>query len=403
MTDDQQWQAPGARPLPPPSGPPAPFGRPAEVPGAPPAPTWSPPPAAGWTPPPKPGLVPLRPMTLGVILAGSFQVMRRNPRTTLVPALVVALLLGVASSAGVAVYMGALERSFLAGTSADAAAIGAGGLLAAGLVALLAAALATAATSLLQGVIVGEVARGTVGERLRFGELWAMYRGRFGALIGYTALIVLAVGLAMAIAIAIAIGVVAALAVGATSSTDAVTAALAGFGVTVLTMLGAAALGLWLSTKLAFVPAGIVLERLPIGAAIARSWRLTRGSFWRVLGILLLVQVMIGFATQLISTPVSFIATLGLTLLDPTGATSSSPDSILGTMTAAMILTTAITAIVTAVGLVVQSATSSLLYLDLRMRREGLDLELARYVEARQTGEPVADPYLPPGGRATAP
>jgi uncharacterized membrane protein YciS (DUF1049 family) len=59
------------------------------------------------------------------------------------------------------------------------------------------------------------------------------------------------------------------------------------------------------------------------------------------------------------------------------------------------VLSSAVVAVVTAVGLVLQSATASLLYLDLRMRKEGLDLELLRYVEARQTGAEVADPYLP--------
>ena len=42
----------------------------------------------------------------------------------------------------------------------------------------------------------------------------------------------------------------------------------------------------------------------------------------------------------------------------------------------ALVVSSAIVAVVTAVGLVLQSATASLLYLDLRMRKEGLDLEL---------------------------
>jgi len=29
------------------------------------------------------------------------------------------------------------------------------------------------------------------------------------------------------------------------------------------------------------------------------------------------------------------------------------------------------------------------------MRKEGLDLELQRHVEARDAGQPVGDPYLP--------
>ena len=62
---------------------------------------------------------------------------------------------------------------------------------------------------------------------------------------------------------------------------------------------------------------------------------------------------------------------------------------------AALIVVYAVIAGVSAIGLVVFAATSSLMYIDLRMRTEGLDLELSRYVEARQAGTPVPDPYLP--------
>jgi hypothetical protein len=54
---------------------------------------------------------------------------------------------------------------------------------------------------------------------------------------------------------------------------------------------------------------------------------------------------------------------------------------------------------------VVQSAAVALVYLDLRMRKEGLDLELARYVESVAQGGDVPDPYLAPiafGGYSAA-
>jgi hypothetical protein len=41
--------------------------------------------------------------------------------------------------------------------------------------------------------------------------------------------------------------------------------------------------------------------------------------------------------------------------------------------------------------------SAALLYLDQRMRIEGLDLALARYVDERQRGIAVADPF-PSGG-----
>lgn len=388
VSDDQQWQAPGA-----------PLHRPSAS-GAPsydaPSPTMPPAVAPqGWTPPPKPGLVPLRPMTLGVILGASFRVMRRNPRTTLVPALLLAVLLAVASSAGIAAYFGAIERFTTATDYADANAFLAGSMLILGLAALAAGVLTAVATALLQGLIVGEVARGTVGEKLRFGRLWAMYRGRFPALIGFTALLVLAVVVGVGLVLAVTIGLSVATTMSAGSANDVLGGVLAAFGIAVLGLLGGAVLWAWLGTKLAFVPAAIVLERLSITAAIARSWRLTRRSFWRVFGIQLLVAAMIYVATQIVSTPVSFVLFLVTSLIDPTGASSSSPDAMLGAVTGTMVAVYAITSIVQGIGLVVQSATSSLLYLDLRMRREGLDMQLGRYVEAKQAGIALPDPYLP--------
>jgi hypothetical protein len=39
---------------------------------------------------------------------------------------------------------------------------------------------------------------------------------------------------------------------------------------------------------------------------------------------------------------------------------------------------------------------TALIYIDLRMRKEGLDLQLMRFVDARQAGNAdVPDPYLP--------
>jgi hypothetical protein len=65
-----------------------------------------------------------------------------------------------------------------------------------------------------------------------------------------------------------------------------------------------------------------------------------------------------------------------------------------------------ITIVVGAVGLVMQSAAYTLIYIDIRMRKEGLDLELLHYIEAKQSGvSGVDNPYLPstrPAEAATA-
>lgn len=405
VSDHQNWQAPSGSQPPPPTTPVSPYGG-QPGPAAPAMPLGAPAPAGavppGWTPPPKPGLVPLRPMTLGTILGASFQVMRRNPRTTLVPALIVSVLLALIAGGGTAAYIGAFSRVLDTNDPSDASAFVGGALIIAALTALVTVALAIAAVALLQGIVVAEVARGTVGEKLRLGDLWRQYKGRFGVVVGYTALIVLAILVGTTIVMLLIFGLSAAViagSVGAGPNTpDPAAFAALGFGmfgIFLLAYAGAAVLGAWLGTKLAFVPAAIVLERRSIRASIARSWRLTRGFFWRTFGIMLLVGVMITVATNIVSAPISMLFSLGSVLVDPTGASSTDPSAMLGTMSVMVIVMYAAIAVVTAIGLVVQSATSSLLYLDLRMRREGLDLELARYVEARQAGVDVPDPYLP--------
>jgi len=63
---------------------------------------------------------------------------------------------------------------------------------------------------------------------------------------------------------------------------------------------------------------------------------------------------------------------------------------------------TVVTVIVTAIALIEQSSATALIYIDLRMRKEGLDLELERHVELRDAGHPVDDPYRAPDRAAAA-
>ena len=157
--------------------------------------------------------------------------------------------------------------------------------------------------------------------------------------------------------------------------------------------LGGTVLSLWLSTKLAFVATAIVVERRSIADAVRRSWRLTTGHFWRILGITLLVSVILSFALQIVTLPVSFLAPFASILVNP----NESPEASIVVTLVITVISLALLAVATAVTLVAQSAVPPLLYLDVRMRSEGLDLELQRFVEDRAAGGPVPEnPYLPP-------
>lgn len=344
-------------------------------------------------------------MTLGTILGASFQVMRRNPRTTLLPALVIALFIALVAAGGIALVFGAFSRVFTTTSASDAGAFAAGSFLLALLVGVAASALVLAATAMLQALIIVEISRGTLGERLTFGQAWARARSRLGAIVGYGALLIIAIVVAITLVFVLLGLVTAGLATsaGTTNSSNIGASIAVILGGELLVFLVGGVLWAWLGTKLAFVPSAIVLERLSVRAAIVRSWTLTRGFFWRTFGILILVYAMVYIATQIITVPVQAIVGLGGGLLDPTGVTSSDPQAYLAPLAITFVLLYAVIAFVSSIGMVVESATTALLYLDLRMRKEGLDLELSRFVEARQTGADVPDPYLPRGAVPAAP
>jgi hypothetical protein len=168
----------------------------------------------------------------------------------------------------------------------------------------------------------------------------------------------------------------------------------------VLAGLGAVAVAIWLATKLALVPSAIVLERLGIGAAMRRSWGLTRGFFWKTLGVILLIGLIVYFVTQIITTPIALIGGFVSLLVNPTGLGASASDPSVGQVFLSElginVVSTVVSAVIGAVLAVVQSSAVALIYVDLRMRKEGLDLRLIRFVEARQAGATgLPDPYQP--------
>jgi hypothetical protein len=355
--------AAGAPPVPPPAGP---------------AYGYQPAPPPSWTPPPKPGLIPLRPLWFGTLLGAPFQVLRRNPKATFGSALLVqgATVLVTLLVVGAVTFF-ALGRVDAAPVE-DQDAVEAGAVVAIVLSALVPLALSVVASALLQGVIVLEVARATLGEKLRMTALWRQVGRRIWPLVGWTCLLAAALlvgvlligGLVFAcvvlgdgwIALAVLIGV---------------------FGGLALIAAGA-----WVGTKTAVVPSLIVLERERIWAAVRRSWSLTGGFFWRTLGVLLLISLIVGVISQIVTTPLSLLFGAATALIDPNASFEAYiPAGVL------YLLTILISLLIGAVTAVVQSAAVALIYIDLRMRKEGLDLELQRFVEAAPGTRPE-NPYL---------
>jgi glycerophosphoryl diester phosphodiesterase family protein len=145
-------------------------------------------------------------------------------------------------------------------------------------------------------------------------------------------------------------------------------------------LVGALVIGLLLFVFL-FIPAiifftvrfllavqAIVLEGKGPLAGLGRSWRLVQGSFWRVLGIVILLNLLIYIIAGIPATIVNLALTLGSG--DPLGN---------------LVRNQAITTLVTQIGVILAQPIAlsiyTLLYYDLRVRKEGYDIE----VMAQQT------------------
>jgi membrane-anchored glycerophosphoryl diester phosphodiesterase (GDPDase) len=341
----------------------------------------------GWTPAARPGIIPLHPLTFGAVLGRSFQALRHNPKVLL------GFALGVQSLVFILLIVGIAGVGWLSFSRLDTLtpgtdewdAVTAGSVLVTALAGLVLGLLASALQVIVQAVVVGEVAHAVVAEKLTLGALWRQVRPSLWRLLGYTFLVLLAVVLFVA-----AVGGVV-FAVGA--SAGPVLAVV----LTILVILGSIPLYLWLSTKLLLVPSAIILERASVRGAIARSWRLTRRRFWPILGVIVVISLLFGVIAQFVQIPFSLLSSGFLTVFAPTGEPGA--EAVIG-FVVAILLGNMVVLLVQAVALVVQATASVLLYVDCRMRHEGLDIDLLTYVERRDAGAAVLeDPWTVHPGR----
>lgn len=229
--------------------------------------------------PPRPGIVPLRPLMFGEILDGSFQAIRSSARAMLGAALLTQSLAAVLTAVFTALSAtspGSLE-SWAGGLSGEELAwTGLG--LAGGFVVV--AVLNLFLSAVLQGAMVVPVARSVLNRPTGFRQMWALARPRAGALLRLAALLLAGSLLAVLLFAALAL-----LVVGTAGGTGALL--LVPLGLMFFMVF------IWMYIKLMVAPAAVVVEELGALAGIHRSWELTRNSWWRLLGITLVVAVMV--------------------------------------------------------------------------------------------------------------
>lgn len=313
--------------------------------------------------PPKPGIVPLRPLMFGEILDGAFRTVRRNPAAML-GAGVIAQALGSVTSALAqtgALFGGSAAPWLAELRTSQAAALAFGTVATVGaLISLVAILIST----VMQGAMAVPVARELLNRRTGFRRMWVLSRSRTGALLGLAGLLILGA------AAVVAVAVLAAFALLATMGRSAVL-------VLVLLFFGLAIVLLWVGIRFMVAPAAIVVEEIGTFAGLRRSWQLTGRNWWRIFGVTLVVGVLVGVMTQILLIPVSLVGqALGATVFAQGGEGGSQAVRILVTVAGTVVI-----ALVGAVGYAFQTSTVALLYLDLRMRKDGLDLTLLRQLE----------------------
>ncbi|WP_371612385.1 DUF7544 domain-containing protein [Streptomyces clavifer] len=336
---------------------------PGNGPGAPPpAPGWGGmPQGPGWGRPPmaaKPGVIPLRPLGVGEILDGAVSTMRANWR----PVLGISLAVSVVTE----ILALLLQRYLLPdATSVDANAVGAEALRQASdsarseLIATAPATLlAMIATLITTSVLTVVISRSVLGRTVTLSEAWAEARPRLLPLLGLTLLLSL-----MSVAI-MAVALLPGFLLGGNS----------GLALLFLGFIGACAVILWLMIRFTLAAPALMLERQSVLTSLRRSAKLVKGNWWRTFGILALTYLLVLVVTLIIAIPFGIIAIMA----DSNGLNeflnSSSSDygwPFLIIMGIGEVIVSTLTYPFTA-------GVMALLYVDQRIRREALDLDLAK-------------------------
>lgn len=313
--------------------------------------------SAGWVP--KPGIIALRPQQVGDLFRGVFALLRGYWRTVLTMTFLAALAAQLATQFITTDDQQNTDdlRKALSSPNADPAvalrqslkALSGlvGGIGAIGAIDLLVGVLVTAALTVV-------ISRAVLGRPAPLAAMGRELRNRVPNVLGLMVVSTLLVGGAMALAAA---PVLIAYHQGAS---DSVLSPLS------LLLLPGGVLTVWIAVTINLAAPALILERQGIRAALTRSARLVRGAWWRVLGINVLVAVATAIAGVIMAIPFS-IAQLIAGGLHPTG-----PDS-----TPVVVLAIISGTVGSTLTLPFASGVTVLLYMDQRIRREALDLELA--------------------------
>jgi hypothetical protein len=335
--------------------------------------------AYGVPPAPRPGIIPLRPLSVGEILSGAVNAIRSNPGTILGASAIVSAVSGVLT--GLVMFV-LLHRVFASvsttplggGTTVDITPHQVGTMIAAAFALLGVTLIFTAFTNIvLTGGLTVAIGQAVLGRKEMLGSAWRSTSRRIGSLLATVLLQALTPALGWLAAAALSIG--AGVLLGRGMHLVAV-----GVLVGVLGVLAATVFAVIIGIRWSLAIPVVMLERTGPLASLGRSWRLVRGSAWRVFGIIALAQIIIGCVSGVISMPFSIAGGGSPFFAQVTHATGGSElVSMLGSVVAGALTTPLLAGVVV------------LLYTDLRMRKEGLaaTLQSAAHAQASPDGDDI--------------
>ncbi|MGI9156874.1 MAG: hypothetical protein ACR2FG_09590 [Marmoricola sp.] len=309
--------------------------------------------------------MPLRPLTLADFFDGAFATIRRNPKATIGMGALVTTAFMLVPIIGALVFAGTGQLTGGLGgmDSTDSAQGPTFGDVSVVVASAVSALFSFLANIVVAGLIVPVVTRAAIGEYISPGTAWRKARGRLLPLVGLALveMVVLTLVVLVPVALAILLGV-------------AVNSPFLSIGLGIAVGLAGVLAALAIHTRYFQLAAPtLVVESRGVFGSVARAGRLSRASFWRILGTFLLVLIATYVVGQIITVPFSI---LGVVLA------AVSPGS--GGLTGLLLSSNVATIVSGAVIAPFTGAVAVLQYLDQRFRKEGFDIELINHVQARR-------------------
>ena len=304
----------------------------------------------------QPGIIPLRPLTVGELFNGAFQAVRVNPQTMFGFAFAIMAVVGLVQAFFASSSTSSLTRALSSGDTEDLVySLGnsMGSFVTSGLTLL--------ATAFLSGMLALTVWDAVLGRKSSPADAWHRFSPRFVPVLLATLLIGIIEFVVIVLVLLVFMIPFFLVVVNAASarSYDSASAGIGGaLSIIFLMIVALIVVACFFTVKFAFTSSAVVLEGLGPVDAIKRSWSLSKGSFWRILGRILLIGVVIGLISSVLGGIVGAILGVGANAADSVGMLVA--------------FSAFVSALLSAVVIPVQSSFYTLMYLDERMRKENL-------------------------------